>query len=267
MSDKITTLHLKNDPSTNVYPNVKIENIPLDVTITRDGENLAKTKTIYKFTTSRFLSLGGGEMEGDIKTGGFLTPEKSVLGDGLDVIEESNPANPATHYGCGYICQDDDEDTSVKYKYNFPKKSGTFALEEDLENYAKKEDYPTYGDISEFIPNDTADIVNSSSGYYEIKNKTIRICGYIKATAHEQSNQIFFKFDLPSAVGVNIPISAGAFIAGAMNGSILLSTTSGVVISATYLYKYSDTLFAIRFNNSYTLQGIYTFDLILPYNA
>lgn len=133
MSDKITTLHLKNDPSTNIYPNVKMENIPLDVTISRDGENLVKTKTIYEFTTSNFLSLMGGTMEGEIKTGDFVGPEKSVLGDGLDVIETSNPANPATHYGCGYIKQDDDEDSSIKYEYHFPKKSGTLALKDDIE--------------------------------------------------------------------------------------------------------------------------------------
>lgn len=141
MSDKITTLHLKNDPSTNIYPNVKIENIPLDVTISSDGENLAKTKTIYEFTTSKFLSLDGGTMRGNIMTGGFARPEEVVLGDGLDVSDLSSPAEPVTHYGSGYIRQDDDEDTSVKYEYNFPKKSGTFALGEDLENYAKKEDF------------------------------------------------------------------------------------------------------------------------------
>ena len=131
MSDKITTLHLKNDPSTNVYPNVKIENIPLDVTITRDGENLAKTKTIYDFTTSKFLSLDGGTMMGNIITGGFARPEEVVLGDGLDVSDLSSPAEPVTHYGCGYIRQDDDEDTSVKYHYNFPKENGTLITEDD----------------------------------------------------------------------------------------------------------------------------------------
>lgn len=132
MSDKITTLHLKNDPSTNIYPNVKIENIPLDVTISRDGENLAKTKTIYEFTTSNFLPLNGGTMHGNIMTGGFASPEKTILGDGVEVVEESNPAQPVTHYGCGYIRQDDDEDSSIKYEYHFPKKSGTLALKDDF---------------------------------------------------------------------------------------------------------------------------------------
>lgn len=144
MSDKITTLHLKNDPTTNVYPNVKIENIPLDESVTRDGENLVKTKTIYDFAHLNFLSLDGGTMDGIITINGIGIPEKTILGDGVEVVEESNPAEPVTHYGCGYIRQDDDEDSSTKYEYNFPKKSGTFALESILNLEVKTENFESF---------------------------------------------------------------------------------------------------------------------------
>jgi len=273
MSDKITTLHLKNDPSTNIYPNVKIENIPLDVTIAQGGANLATSGTIYDYLQTNFISVNeDGDITREISS--THSGYKVTIGNGLLTLTALDEEDVTTFkpYGLSYYDKffgyPDPDENDVNGDLITNKWSGfsEYAKKEDLENYAKKEDYPTYGDISEFTPNNVEDIINSSSGYYEIKNKTIRICGYINATAHEQSNMIYFRFVLPSAVGANISAFVST-IAGLTNGSILLSTSGGKESTAAYLYKFSDTSFAIRFGNSFALNGIYAFDIIVPYNA
>lgn len=246
MSDKITTLHLKNDPSTNIYPNVKIENIPLDVTIAQGGANLANSGTIYEFTTSNFLSLNGGTMKGNIYTGGFGSPEEVVLGNGLDVSDLSSPSEPVTHYGSGYIKQDDDEDSSIKYEYNFPKKSGTFAL---------KEDYPTYTDINNFTCRNENFVMNSASGYAELKNNLLVINAIIKGTS-DSTGQIYFDFTLSEALGTLIKPLVSNYVSS-VSGRVFTADSGGANTSV-FLIKNSNTSFTFRFNDSYSMNALYS---------
>jgi hypothetical protein len=98
-------------------------------------------------------------------------------------------------------------------------------------------------------------VIDAAKGYAEMKNNLLVINAVIKGTS-DSTGQIFFDFTLPEEVGSLIKPLVLNYIS-VVSGR-LFNANSGGANTTVFLIKNSNTSFTFRFNESYSINALYS---------